>query len=80
MEFISITKFEISKSTDKMKIDKSPGPDEIYPRILKEGKESVATPLEIIFRKSLEKGEVPEQWRQANVRLHSTLFCVYTLL
>ena len=46
---------------------KSPGPDEWHPRVLKELAEELSEPLSIIFLKSWESGEVPEDWRRANV-------------
>uniref|UniRef100_A0A8C2SLP0 Reverse transcriptase domain-containing protein n=1 Tax=Coturnix japonica TaxID=93934 RepID=A0A8C2SLP0_COTJA len=46
---------------------KSMGPDEIDPRVLKELAEVIAEPLSVIFQRSLLTGEVPEDWRLANV-------------
>ncbi len=46
---------------------KSMGPDEIHPRVLRELAEVIAEPLSIIYQRSLLTGEVPEDWRIANV-------------
>ncbi|XP_073533229.1 acid-sensing ion channel 3-like isoform X3 [Phyllobates terribilis] len=46
---------------------KSPGPDELHPRVLKEIVEEILEPLSIIFENSWRTGEVPEDWRRANV-------------
>ncbi|XP_073404440.1 uncharacterized protein [Dendrobates tinctorius] len=46
---------------------KSPGPDELHPRVLKEIAEEIFEPLSIIFENSWRTGEVPEDWRRANV-------------
>ncbi|XP_073532280.1 general transcription factor IIH subunit 3 isoform X1 [Phyllobates terribilis] len=46
---------------------KSPGPDELHPRVLKEIIEEILEPLSIIFENSWRTGEVPEDWRRANV-------------
>ena len=43
------------------------GPDEIHPRVLRELAEEIAEPLSIIYQRSLLTGEVPEDWRLANV-------------
>ena len=51
----------VMKKLRKLRQDKSPGADEIQPRYLKE------IALTIIFRKSLDHGEIPEDWRIANV-------------
>jgi len=37
------------KLLQNLKIDKSPGPDSLHPRLLFEIKESIAEPLSIIF-------------------------------
>ena len=46
---------------------KSMGPDEIHTRVLRELAEVIAEPLSIISQCSLLTGEVPEDWRLANV-------------
>ncbi|MCP4269647.1 MAG: hypothetical protein GY777_29425, partial [Candidatus Brocadiaceae bacterium] len=67
LENIVVNKETILKIIDKMKINKSPGPDEIYPRILKEVKNEIADHLLNIFEKSLNQGIVPSEWKLANV-------------
>ncbi len=46
---------------------KSPGPDNIHPRILKEGCNILCKPLSIIFTKSFLSGNLPSSWKQANI-------------
>uniref|UniRef100_A0A803T570 Reverse transcriptase domain-containing protein n=1 Tax=Anolis carolinensis TaxID=28377 RepID=A0A803T570_ANOCA len=46
---------------------KSPGPDRLHPRVLKELAEVISEPLTIIFKSSWRTGEVPGDWRRANV-------------
>ena len=46
---------------------KSPGSDELHPRVLKELAEELSEPLSIIFLKLWEAGEVQEDWRRVNV-------------
>ncbi|KFP03769.1 RNA-directed DNA polymerase from mobile element jockey, partial [Calypte anna] len=48
-------------------IRKSMGPDGMHPRVLRELAEVIARPLSIIFSKSWVIGEVPEDWRIADV-------------
>ncbi|KAK4822216.1 hypothetical protein QYF61_011857 [Mycteria americana] len=46
---------------------KSMGPDEIHPRVLKELADVLTKPLSIIYQQSWLNGEVPVDWRLANV-------------
>ncbi|KAK4806341.1 hypothetical protein QYF61_017210 [Mycteria americana] len=46
---------------------KSMGPDEIHPRVLKELADVLTKPLSIIYQHSWLTGEVPVDWRLANV-------------
>jgi len=58
---------ETLKRGTKLREDKAPGPDELSPRLLFHLKEQLAVPLCILFRKSLDEGRVPADWREANV-------------
>ena len=46
----------------QLKIDKSPGPDELHPRILKELATEITKPLSIIFKQSIPLMTVPKEW------------------
>ena len=46
---------------------KSAGPDGLHPRLLKECAHELAAPLSSLFKKSLECGRVPHQWKQSVV-------------
>ncbi len=62
-----ITRQRVQKEIEKFKKNKSQGPDEIYPRVLKECKEALRGPLTKIFRKSVDTSYVPRLWKEANV-------------
>ncbi|GAB0195056.1 mitochondrial enolase superfamily member 1 [Grus japonensis] len=51
----------------KLNIHKLMGPDGMHPRVLRELADVTAKPLSIIFERSWRKGEVPEDWRKANM-------------
>ena len=46
---------------------KSSGPDDCHPRVFKEVKEGLLQPLFLIFKKSLEEGQLPSSWKDATV-------------
>ena len=64
---ISISREDVVRLIDKLKATKAPGPDEIFPRVLKECRSEICEGLAKVFRKSVDAGAVPDSWRQANV-------------
>ncbi|CAM5075120.1 unnamed protein product [Natator depressus] len=52
---------------EKLDKHKSMGPDALHPRELKELADVIAEPLAIIFENSWQLGEVPDDWKKANV-------------
>ena len=64
---IEITPEKVSKSINALKIGKSQGPDLIHPRLLKETKYCIVSPLCSLFRQSLDHGKLPNDWKLANV-------------
>ena len=57
----------VSKLLEKVKESKSQGTDSIHPKFIKETAKYLAKPVNIIFRKSMEQGKLPDVWKQANV-------------
>ncbi|RMC05601.1 hypothetical protein DUI87_17686 [Hirundo rustica rustica] len=48
-------------------IHKSMGPDGIHPRVMRDLADELAKPLSIIYHQSWLTGEVPDDWKLANV-------------
>ena len=67
LDNINITLNGIKKLLKDLKPNKSPEPDNLGPRLLKELAEDIAPLLLMIFRKSLATGEVSDDWHTANV-------------
>jgi hypothetical protein len=64
---VQVTKEDLTKLLKNLKPNKSSGPDEIHPKLLKEAGDHIISPLLIIFQESLQQGAIPEDWRMANV-------------
>lgn len=64
---LSLNREIIAKKLAKLNINKSPGPDVIHPRVLKEMSSVVVEPLYIIFKKSIDLGKIPSAWKLASV-------------
>ena len=68
---INIPSEIIKKKILALDINKACGPDEIHPKLLKELANKVATPLSIIFKKSLQDSSVSYDWRNAQYLQYS---------
>ena len=55
------------KHLKRLKTDKSAGPDNISPRLLKETATEISRGLCILFTRSLQEGKLPSDWKQATV-------------
>ena len=63
---------DVSQSINEKKLknlnkNKSPGVDGIHPSLLRELSKQLNGPLSILFRRTLDEGTVPADWREANV-------------
>ena len=60
---VKISKDRIRKKILSLNIAKSPGPDRVLPRLLKELAEIILEPLEEMFNLSLQSTKMPELWK-----------------
>ena len=58
---------DVKRVLSKLRADKASGVDELLPRFLSEIQEALAYPLYVMWRKSLNEGVVPDDWKRANV-------------
>ena len=67
MKNFTITENGVYILLSKLNPKKAVGPDNISPRVLVECAREVAPMLTYIFNQSLDSGEVPDDWKQANI-------------
>ena len=67
LEGINVTPESICNIIKKLKINKTPGPDGLHPRVFVELADVICTPLHKIFVKSMEESELPQDWKIAYV-------------
>ena len=67
LEDLHITEDMVNEKLKKLKINKSPGPDNIHPRVLNSTADSLKLPLSIIFNTSLQTRSLPNEWKHANI-------------
>jgi hypothetical protein len=66
-EDIEITQESVHKLLRDLNPNKSPGPDQIHPRILKECARELSQPLVELFNLSLTTAQMPDLWKKAKV-------------
>ena len=64
---IVIEEEQVQRKLNNLNPNKSPGPDKIFPRVLKELSEELAKPLTILFNKSFQEGKLPCDWKLAEI-------------
>ena len=63
-----VTTEEMKKLLEQLKAGKSPGPDQLHPRILKECAKELALPLKLLFDLTMQKGRIPKDWKSAEIK------------
>ena len=57
----------VLRKLDELKVNKSPGPDLLHPRVLYEIRHELVGPLTCLFNKSMNLGVVPDEWKTSVV-------------
>ena len=57
----------IVKRLGNLNVFKSPGPDMLHLRVLREGRNEIAVPLKLIFECSLTSKNLPQDWRSGHI-------------
>ena len=67
LDHIAIDETLVLNKLNKLNVNKSVGPDEIHGKLLYELRYELVKPLTELFNKSLELGQIPQDWRDGNV-------------
>ncbi len=65
LNHININENEVREYLEDLNINKSPGPDKLNPRVLKEASSQLAKPFAILYKQSLSEGKLPLEWKSA---------------
>ena len=65
LKTFTIEENDVLKALKNLQTNKSPGIDQVHPRVLKELADTLAHPLTLIFRTSIETSELPRNWLDA---------------
>ena len=65
---LTVSEDQMFKVLSGLNPSKSPGPDLIHPRVLKELAPQLAHPLTMLFTKTIKHGKIPRKWKVAEVR------------
>ena len=64
---MEIIKEAVRQKLTKIKSNKSPGPDTMHPRVVKEMVDVLVSPFYLIFKLSVKLGRIPTTWKLANM-------------
>jgi hypothetical protein len=64
---IKVTEEKVEKAMRILKANKAGGVDDLDSSFIKQSMEGLVKPLKILYEKSMKEGEVPEEWKEANI-------------
>ena len=64
---VIVTKEDVLARLNRLNINKSEGPDLIHPRVIYKIRHEITHPLTMLFNRSLEKKQIPDIWKCANI-------------
>ena len=67
LDNIEITEDHVLKAIAHLNPSKTPGPDNLHPKLLVETKDTIVKPLTKLFKTSIETNTLPSDWKEAYV-------------
>ena len=67
ISYCNIHREDVQKKLKSLNPNKSPGPDRLHPRILKELHSVLDKPLAILYQNTLKQGKIPDEWKHVTV-------------
>ena len=67
LEDIDVSPEKVRAKLASLRPTSSPGPDTIHPRMLRESASVLSAPLSVLFRKSVDSGRLPADWKTGDV-------------
>src|SRR3989442_12047029 len=67
LEIVNISDEDVKNAISEFKVNKSPGIDGITSTYAIKIKDIVAQPLRLLFNKSIDTTEIPNDWKKANI-------------
>ena len=64
---IDVTEALVESKLKNLRPTSSPGPDRIHPHVLRELTAPLSGPLCALFRKSLDSGDIPQDWKEGEI-------------
>ena len=65
LSVVNVTNDIVFNKLKNLKSCKSAGPDGLHPRVLREAAAQLCIPLTILFKRSLNEGLLPEDWKES---------------
>ena len=67
LKTFEITPDMVKAKLNNVKTNKSPGADDIHPKLLYELRNELAAPLAKLYNQTFKEGSIPKDWKDANV-------------
>jgi len=67
MPAVLFSETDVNYKLSNLKLNKSPGPDLLHPRVIFELRDLLTKPLTVLFNQSMTQGVIPDDWQMSTV-------------